>query len=416
MRGPVFYGYVILALCFFNMVLMRGVTGSFSVFYVALLDEFSWSHGSGAAIASINFLVYAMAAPLVGLAFDRLGPRFLMPAGGLLVAAGLYLSSLSRSLGDLYFSYGIITALGQGALGFVGHNALISHWFVRRRATAIGIATMGQGVGTLVLIPLTQVFISNWGWRTAFTIIAGLILFGLVPANALLQRRHPAEVGQLPDGAPRKEPAEPGAKKRAPAREWTLRSAVSSFPFWSITVGHLALGASLFMLFTHVVAHLVHVGFGKLAAAFVLGLIGFIRIGGTVVWGFVSDRLGRDKAYGIATLITLIGIGFLVALDAGSPVWFAYAAAIIYGIGHSAGNPTYGALIGDIFGGRSVGLIFGFLEISFGLGSSFGAWVGGYLFDLTGSYRWPFSLCFLTFTISYLAVQTSFNWQHRQDK
>jgi MFS family permease len=416
MRGSIFYGYVILALCFFNMVLMRGVTGSFSVFYVALLEEFSWSHGSGATIASINFLVYALAAPLVGLAFDRLGPRFLMPAGGLFVATGLYLSSFSHSLGDLYLSYGIITALGQGALGFVGHNALISHWFVRRRATAIGIATMGQGLGALLIVPLTQVFISNWGWRTTFTIIAGLILFGVVPANALLQRRHPAEVGQLPDGAPREEGTEPGSKRREAPREWTLRSAVSSFPFWSITVGHLALGVGLFMLFTHVVAHLVHVGFGKLAAAFVLGLIGFIRIGGTVVWGFASDRLGRDKAYGIATFITLIGIGFLVAVDPASPVWFAYAAALFYGIGHSAGNPTYGALIGDIFGGRSVGLIFGFLEISFGLGSSFGAWIGGYLFDLTGSYRWPFSLCFLTFTISYLAVQTSFNWQSRQDK
>src|SRR5687767_6422198 len=112
------------------MVVMRGVNGSFSVYYLALLETFSWSHSDGASVASANFLVYALAAPLVGLAFDRLGPRVLMPVGGALVGLGLLFSSFAHSLWSLYFSYGLITALGQGALGFVGHNALISYWFV----------------------------------------------------------------------------------------------------------------------------------------------------------------------------------------------------------------------------------------------------------------------------------------------
>jgi len=76
-RPKFFYGYVIFALCFVNMVVMRGVNGAFSVYYLALLETFSWSHSVGASVASINFLVYALAAPLVGLIFDRLGPRLL---------------------------------------------------------------------------------------------------------------------------------------------------------------------------------------------------------------------------------------------------------------------------------------------------------------------------------------------------
>ena len=147
MRRKFFYGYVILALCFVNMVVMRGVNGAFSVYYLALLENFSWSHSDGASIASVNFLVYAFTAPLVGLAFDRFGPRVLMPFGGALVGVGLLLSGFAETLWHLYFSYGLITALGQGALGFVGHSALISYWFIRRRATAIGIASMGQGFG-----------------------------------------------------------------------------------------------------------------------------------------------------------------------------------------------------------------------------------------------------------------------------
>ena len=140
MRPKFFYGYIIIALCFANMVVMRGVNGAFGVYYIALLEEFSWSRSDGATIASANFCVYAIASPVVGLAFDRYGPRVLMPLGAFLTGLGLVLSSFAHSLAGMYFSYGVITALGQGALSFVGHNALISYWFVRKRATAIGIA------------------------------------------------------------------------------------------------------------------------------------------------------------------------------------------------------------------------------------------------------------------------------------
>ena len=98
MAPKFFYGYVILALCFINMVVMRGVNGSFSVYYLALLENFGWSHSDGASIASVNFLVYALAAPFVGFAFDRFGPRVLMPLGGALVGVGLLLSGFGNSL------------------------------------------------------------------------------------------------------------------------------------------------------------------------------------------------------------------------------------------------------------------------------------------------------------------------------
>jgi MFS family permease len=417
MRPKFFYGYVILALCLANMVAMRGVNGSFGVYYLALLEEFSWSRSDGATVASVNFVVYALAAPLVGLAFDRFGPRLLMPIGAFLVGAGLGLSSIANSLWDLYFSYGLITALGQGALSFVGHNALISYWFVRKRATAIGIASMGQGLGALVMVPLTQLLIDHVGWRWTYIVTGGLLLFALVPANALLQRRSPEDVGQFPDGDTA--PAARGFEgdcghKREGARDWSLREAVTSFPFWCVTVGHLALGSALFMINTHAIAHFVSVGFEKLTASFYLGLIGFIRIGATVVWGTLSDRVGRDKAYGVATAVTALGVACLVAMSTGAPPWLIYFAVALYGIGHSAGNPTYGAVIGDIFSGRKIGLIFGFLEISFGFGSAFGSWLGGYVFDITGSYAWPFTGCLLCYIISGFAIHACTRWQARQ--
>jgi MFS family permease len=168
------------------------------------------------------------------------------------------------------------------------------------------------------------------------------------------------------------------------------------------------------MIYTHVVAYLADLGFEKLLAAFLLGLIGFMRIVGTFVWGYVSDRMGREKSYGVSILITLIGLACLLTINGDSSPWFVYAATVLYGLGHSAGNPTYGAVIGDIFAGRNVGTIFGFLEIGFGLGMAFGSWAGGIAYDLTGSYRLAFGLALLSFTVSFVAIKSSTAWQRRQ--
>ena len=415
MRPRFFYGYVILLLCSLNTLFVRGTTGSFSVFYLALLDEFRWSHGVGASIVSLNSLIYASVSPAVGYAFDRFGPRFLLPFAGLLMGLGFAFSGRSNSLWEFYIYYGVIAAIGQGGLGFVTQSALISHWFVRRRATAIGLATMGQGLGMLTIVPLAQLLISRAGWRAAFMILGVLILLAIIPANGLFQRRHPGEVGQLPDGdRVGSDEASKASKNTAHKYQWTVASALRSFPFWSLTVGHIALGSGLFVIYTHVVAYLVDQGLDRLLAAFILGVIGFTRIVGTSLWGYVSDRLGRVTAYGASILLTLIGLACLLGIGLDSPLWFVYVSGILYGIGHSAGNPTYGAVIGDIFAGKNVGTIFGFLEIGFGLGMAFGSWSGGMIYDLAGSYRWAFGLALLCFSISFLAIQASSAWHQKQ--
>ena len=410
-----FYGYVILALCFVNMVFLRGVIGSFSVFYLALIEEFEWSYGTAASIASVNALVYALASPLVGWSFDRFGPRILMPMGGGLIGLGLLLSGLSHSIWHLYISYGILAGVGQAGLGFVSQSALISHWFVRRRGTAVGIATMGMGLGALILVPFAQVLITHLGWRSAFMVIAGLGLIIVVPANAFFQLRSPYEVGQYPDGAlePPTQETHLFAKNFQGRRQWTMPSAFRSFPFWTITINHLALGTGVSMFYTHAVAYLVHQGFEKLISASIFGMIGLMRIGGTMMWGYASDRLGRTQAYGMSTTINVSGLAFLLAVSPDSPDWFAYAFAILFGFGHSAGNPVSATTIADIFAGNKIGTIYGFLEISFGIGMALGAWLGGYVYDLTGSYRWAFAVGLVSFVISYLAVRLSMAWHQR---
>ncbi len=416
-RRPFFYGYVIVALCFVNMMLMRGILASFSVFNIALLETFPWSRAVTGSIASVNGFFYSASSPLVGWLYDRLGPRILMPCGALLIGAGLLLSGASANLWHFYLSYGLLVGLGIGCVGFVSSTALLSHWFRRRRATAMGFATMGLGIGIL-LVPAVQALIGQQGWPTAFVVLGVVVLATVAPLNAVFQRRRPEDVGQLPDGGaaatpPSVDAGSHGQTARAGRRDWTLKAALSSFPFWSIALGHLALGTGLSLMYTHAVAHLVHVGLGKQAAANVFSLVGLARIPGTAIWGFASDRFGRDHAYRLGTLVTLGGIAVLMTLRAETSAWWFVTFAVLYGVGHSAGNPTFGSTITDIFGGTNVGTILGFLEITFGIGVALGSWFGGYAYDVSGSYQYAWMVGLVAFAMAYASIQVSMIWKRR---
>ena len=415
---PFFYGYVIVAMCFLNLVLVGGLMAGFSVFNVALLEAFRWSRAGTATIASVNGIAYSILAPVAGWAYDRLGPRIMMPLGCALVGLGLVLASRSDSLWQFYLCYGLLAGFGIGGIDFVGTTAVLSHWFRRRRATAIGFAAMGLGVG-IVIVPGVQILITVYGWRGAMALLGAGVLVSLVPLNALFQRRRPEDIGQLPDGDSVDAPglgspavANPSASPTR-HRDWTLRELMSSFPFWSIVVGHLAVGMGISLVYTHAVAHLIHRGLGKLAAASIFGLAGVVRIPGTAVWGFAADRMGRERALRFATLMALGGIGVLMALGPGAPGWWPVAFALLYGLGHSASNPVYASTIADIFWGRNVAMIVGLLEVTFGLGAALGTWFGGFAYDLTGSYRYAWVLELLCLVVIYASIRAALTWKRR---
>lgn len=420
-RRSFFYGYIIIAMCFLNLVLVGGLMASFSVFNVALLETFRWSRANTASIASVNGIAYSILAPVAGWAYDRLGPRILMPLGCTLVGLGLVLASRSESLWQFYLCYGLLAGFGIGCIDFVGTTAVISHWFQRLRATAIGIAAMGLGVGIL-LVPGVQALITGYGWRAAMALLGAGVLASLVPLNALFQRRRPEDIGQLPDGGPAKamifqatnaEPAELSPTRPTTRHYWRIPEVLCSFPFWTIATGHLAVGTSMSLMFTHTVAHLIHVGLDRLTAAWIFGLVGAARIPGTVTWGFASDRLGRARAYRLGVLIALGGVGLLMALGPEAPPWCFIAFALLYGIGHSATGPTFGSTITDIFWGRNVATIVGLLEVTFGLGTAFGSWFGGFTYDVAGSYQYAWILVLLSLALSYVSIHGSLFWQRR---
>ena len=151
-----FYGWIIVGVALVSMAFWLGIRTSFSVFYVALLEDFSWSRGDSAGVQSMALITYTILAPLVGGLIDRFGPRRVIVPGVLILSLGLGLCATIDSLTQFYILYGVIMGSGISAIGIVSYSAILAHWFEKKRGLASGIAVSGMGLGTFALVPLSH--------------------------------------------------------------------------------------------------------------------------------------------------------------------------------------------------------------------------------------------------------------------
>ena len=400
-----FYGWVVVLTSAFTLAIGRAVTSSFSVFYLAILEEFGWSRGRAASVMVATWVLYGIGAPIVGRLQDRVGPRKVLSTGALLLALGLGLSAAFQTQWQLYLLYAFL-ALGIGTLSFVPHVSLLSRWFAKGRGTAMGIAFGGAGMGTFLVVPFIQYLISYFGWRIAYLALGSIVLT-LVPLTLLLLRGSPEEMGLTPDGeSSRTEGRETNhalvVDREWASQVWTLGKAMRTYQFWVIVVGHLFLGLYMNMLLLHQVAHLVDAGYDKLLASFVLGLSGMLTSIGSLLGGFISDRIGREWTNTLSAILLTMSIFFLLMITDTSHPWMIYCFSVLFGLGFGFGGPAEGSTIADLFQGRDLTTILGFLEMPVGIGAGIGVWLGGYLYDLTGSYRKAFLFAIFTISVTCL--------------
>jgi MFS family permease len=395
-----FYGWIIVAVSFVTLFLVVGTRFSLGIFYLEILEEYSWTRAETAGAFSTMMAVHAVFSLAVGVLFDRLGPRKLFPLGGLAIAIGFAACSQIRAIWHLYLFLGGIAAVGVSTLAFVPHMALVPNWFVRRRGLATGIVYAGIGSGQLALAPLIQGMVSSIGWRAAFVVLAGAILLVVVPLTAIFQRRRPEEMGLYPDGVPPTEVPPPSrVLQHRPARgaadkamEWTIFQAARTPQFWLLMLTGTGLGMNLNTLMVHQMAFLTDVGYSKLLAAGLLGVIGGLRSVGGMSLGSLSDRVGREMAYSIGSIAAFVGIILLMSIQDTSQPWRLYLFVLTYGLGYGALGPVYAAATADLFPGKQLGTILGVLEAGYGLGGALGAFAAGYLFDVLGHYVVSFTL------------------------
>jgi len=199
-KPQVCYGWIIVAIGFFTMMLIMGSFFSSGVLFAAIVGETGWSRATVSLPFSIALIVYAATAWLAGRLFDRYGPRRLFPLGALCLGLGLIATAQVHTPWQLCLSWGLLVAQGFNLAGIAPHLAHVALWFTRYRGVASGLMLSGASVGGLVLVPGAQYLVDHYGWRPAYTILGAVVMLCLIPLNAAGQLHRPADLGLHPDG------------------------------------------------------------------------------------------------------------------------------------------------------------------------------------------------------------------------
>ena len=385
----IFYGWIILAASFVLSIAGIGIFYCFGVFVKPFQDEFSVSRAAVSSIYSVYGLVQ-LTGVFGGWASDRFGPRLVLAISGPLTFAGFILSSRVDTFWHLYITYGIILSLGGSAV-FTTILSTISRWFVKKRGLAIGLLTAGIACGMMVMPPLTEHLVANYGWRMAMVILGGASL-AIFMITAFLIRRTPAEMNLLPYGVGQ------GSNSiiyqnatntvSVPQNDPTLRQALRTKEIWLFFGMFATLAVSVMMVNTHVIRYALDFGMSSAESALIVSIIGAGGMVGKIAGGAASDKIGSRRIIIICAVILAV---MMVLLTTPMARWKFFAFAIPFGLAYGGWVPNISVLISDTFGTTHYGEIFAFANMGFAIGGSFAApLLAGYIFDTTGSYRIAF--------------------------
>jgi MFS family permease len=375
--------YVSLGVTFVTLALAYGVWYSYSVFLVAFLREFGWSRSVLAGAFSVFMLAHGAWNPVAGWFTDRIGPRRVMTAGGVVLALGLVADSLVAQPWHLYVVFGLLTAIGVSSAGWTPAVVMVQRQFDTRLGLALGIAGSGIGAGIFLVVPLCQALIEAVGWRWAFRVLAIVCVAWIVPATTLFVRdpNDPARVSAGPRPV-----TSLSVATTAAVPDVTLRAALVTLPFWLIIGAKFLGNASSQTLLVHQAAYLIDHGIAAMVAASVISVVGVASIVGKTGGGWLSDHVDREVVYVLGMALLLASIVVLGGVALVPSPWTAYGYAVLIGLGYAVTASLIPAILCDRFRGAHFGAIFGVAQGGSALGGALGAWLAGRIFDVTGSY------------------------------
>jgi len=374
----------------------RGLGDTYAVFLLPLEREFGWSRSQTTGVYSVYLLVHGFTAPLVGLLFDRVGPRWVYGAGMACLGAALFFASRLTSLWQFYVFVGALVGVGVSLNGMVPASALLSRWFRARLSTAIGIAYASFGVGTLVLVPLAQHLVAEFDWRGAYRIIgATLLLAAPLVMLAIPWRRFTA-------GSPQHR----SARAKGTGEGWTVRAALRSPVYWGLTQVFFFTAAGMFAVLVQLVAFFIDAGFTPIAAATAFGAIGMMSAMSVMGSGFTSDRFGYRRVVNASFVGTATGMALLIALAFAPYAWLLVLFVPTFGLCMGVRGPIVSSISTRYFAGPSVAAIYGGIYASNAVGAAFGSFVGGLLHDFTGGYKVGFAFALACVAIASAPFST----------
>ena len=392
-----------LMLGFLFNVIGRGIADTYIVFLLPLGSEFGWNRSEISSVYSVYMLSAGLSAPFVGMLFDRWGPRVVYSFGLACLGSAYVLAGSLNQLWQFHICVGVAGGIGVSALGMVPAASLVSRWFRGNTGTAIGIAYAGSGCGTLLIVPLAQYMSQSIGWRSAYHVLGGsvLFLFFLVlflPWRALRAgRRDDIACGDQSRAETR----------RTPSRGAPLLGALKTRAFWSLAQVFCFTGLAMYTILVQTIAFLVESGFAPLEAASAFGVAGMLSVIGVMASGTLADRIGYRRTAMASFICTFLGLILLLALSYHPSHWLLFGFVALFGIAQGARGPIVSSLCAKIFPGAGLATIYGTIFACMSLGAATGSLASGLLHDLTGGYRASFIFSMFSVLIAVVPFWTS---------
>ncbi len=380
LKNRFFYGWVVVIAGHLLITLDGMILYSFGIFFPYLNEGFELSKTTGSSFFSVRCVCMAFSFVFAGRLIDRHDARYVTFFGGLIGAIGLFLSSRAENILELYITYSVLVGIGDGFL-YILPVTVISRWFLKKRALAIGIATAGVPVSGLIVNPITAWLIESFGYQSALVYLS--IIFTLILCAAFLIRSHPEDMNLKAYGEGEQDASQPASDS-----DWSPKEAFSSTSFWLMYLSFF-LGFNTFLI---VVVELfdfsIKSGITPLVAAGAPAFIGLGSIFGRIFFSAVVTNILKDVRilfvcyYLQASSIILI----LVVVD----IWSLYLFGFLFGFFYSGWVPMFPTILGRFYGLRSLGSIFGIFGTGFSLAAISGPLISGFLYDLTQSHQKPF--------------------------
>ncbi|MER5264895.1 MFS transporter [Actinosynnema sp. NPDC002837] len=350
-----------------------------------LQREFGWSTATIGFAVSVNLMLFGLTAPFAAALMERLGVRKVVASALTLVAVGSGLTVFMTTAWQLVLFWGVLVGLGTGSMALAFVATITGRWFVKHRGLVTGILTAGGATGQLVFLPVVAALSESSGWRSA-SVVVSVAALAVVPLALLFLRDHPADVGVPPYGGDEIVPVPPSTGGAARRALGALRSAARTGPFWFLAAGFAICGATTNGLVgTHFIPAAHDHGMPTTTAAGLLALVGIFDIVGTVLSGWLTDRV--DSRVLLAVYYALRGASLLVLPelfhDSVHPSMLVFI--IFYGLDWVATVPPTVALCRQVFG-LSAPVVFGWVFASHQIGAAIAATAAGLTRDHFGDY------------------------------
>lgn len=377
-RRNVHYGWVMVGVTFFVLLVSAGTVGAPGVFIVPLQHEFGWSTAEISSALSIRFILFGLMAPFAAALLNRYGLRRVTFASQLIVAAALVASLAMTKVWQLVLLWGVVIGIGTGLTALVLGATIAARWFVARRGLVVGILSASVATGQLVFLPLLAKLTEQHGWRIALAFVC--VMLGVSAcAVFMIMRDRPSDLRLRPYGDDGKEPLAPTAADKAPimaAALGTLRDASKSSAFWILFATFFICGASTNGLVqVHLIPMCHDFGIPEVQAASLLAAMGMFDFFGTIGSGWLSDRF--DNRWLLCWYYGLRGLS-LVWLPFSNFTFYGLSVfAMFYGLDWIATVPPTVRLTAQRFGRERANLVFGWVFAGHQIGAAAAAFGAG---------------------------------------